>query len=361
MRGINPKYLDKLDEQQRVTALTGYGKFFLDNFVFVKGEHIYIVGPTGSGKTNKGMNLVNWLRHTETIIWISSGKDNETVPLLFMGMPVRIITPKYHDVEIRKGRERYEPHPEVIHVPDPGSAWWAVKKGCINIFEFRNAFWKKEAAITWMVELFETLATWTRLKMMPHISPATIFIDESKWMIAGTRVTNDGARTKASEVITENAMDIRAYGYRLAIFAQGFIDIPPAMRENMPCFMLCNGADIDISRKLRYHCNPSVPGWKKTSQFKRNEAKFVDRYGNASPMDRPVPWPMFPKDQDDLELSKHLKVIDIGFTDKPPEGSETEEECIPDLGRYSALAIPPEKIIPAISRSELPEVMINDD
>lgn len=361
MRGMNPKYLDKLDEGQRKTALSGSGKFFLDQFVFVKGEHMYVVGPTGSGKTNKGMNLVNWLKHTETIIWISSGKDNETVPLLFMGMPVRIITPKYHDVEIRIGRERYAPHPEVIQVPDAGSAWGAVKKGCINIFEFRNAFWSKEVAIAWMVELFSTLATWTRLKMMPHISPASIFIDESKWMIAGTRVTNDGNRTKASEIITENAMDIRSYGFRLVIFAQGFTDIPPAMRENMPCFMLCNGADIEISRKLRYHCNPSVPGWRKTSQFKRYEAKFVDRYGNASPMNRPNAYPMFPKNEEDLILSKRMKVIDIGFHDKPPAEAEPIEECYPDLGRYAALAIPPEKLEPGISRSLMPKVIVNDE
>lgn len=360
MRGINPLYLDKLDPEQRVTALTDSGKFFLDSFVFVKGEHCYVVGPTGSGKTNKGMNLVNWLKHTETIIWISSGKDNETVPLLFMGKPVRIITPKYHDVEIRKGRERYEPHPEIIQVPDAGSAWWAVKKGSINIFEFRNAFWDMDNAIAWMIELFTTLAKWTRLRMMPHISPAAIFMDESKWIIAGTRVTSNGSRAKASEIITENAMDIRAYGFRLIIFAQGFIDIPPAMRDNMPCFMLCNGADIEISRKLRYHCYPTMAGWKKTSQYKRNEAKFVDRYGNAMPISRPLAYPWFPKREEDRKTAEHLKVIDIGFHDKPPEGSETIEECFPDLGIYAAYAIQPEKHTPGISLSLMPEASYDD-
>jgi len=202
MRGLNPAYLARMDDGQRETALTGSGKFFLDNFVNIHGEHCYVVGPTGSGKTNKGISLVNWLRLTETVIWISSGKDSETLPLLFMGMPVRIITPKYHDVQIRLGKEKYEPHPEVIQVSDPGDAWWAVKKGYINIFEFRNAFWDRAILMQWMTELFTTLATWTRLRMMPHIDPAVIFIDESKWVIAGTRITNDGVRVRASEVIT---------------------------------------------------------------------------------------------------------------------------------------------------------------
>lgn len=351
MRGENPAFLAKMDEGQRKSALTGSGKFFLDNLVHISGEHLYIVGPTGGGKTNKGYGVLNWLKLRETIIWISSGKDNEIIPLMFMGLPVNIITPKYHDVEIQQGRTRYEPHPEVTHIPTPDDAWWAVKKGHINIFEFRNAFWSKDKLLEWMIELFTALATWTRLGTMPHISPAAIFIDESKWVIAGSRVTSDGTRVKASEIITENAMEIRSYGFRLVIFAQDFTDVPPAMRENLPCFILCSGADIDENRKLRYHCNPSVPGWKRTTQYKRNEAKFVDRFGNAIPQDKPVPWPMFPKDEKDRELCRRLKVKDTGFHDKPPEESEPQEECFPELGRFSAMAIPPQKAEPqTISR-----------
>ena len=360
MRGLNPAYLARMDDGQRETALTGSGKFFLDNFVNIHGEHCYVVGPTGSGKTNKGISLVNWLRLTETVIWISSGKDSETLPLLFMGMPVRIITPKYHDVQIRLGKEKYEPHPEVIQVSDPGDAWWAVKKGYINIFEFRNAFWDRAILMQWMTELFTTLATWTRLRMMPHIDPAVIFIDESKWVIAGTRITNDGVRVRASEVITENAMDIRAYRFRLVIFAQDFTDVPPAIRENMPCVVLCSGAEIDATRKLRLHCNPSVPGWKPTSKYRRNEAKFVDRFGDASPQDRPVPWPMFPKSEEDQKLCKRMRVKDIGFHDKPPKEAEYQEECFPELGRFSAMAIPPEEQGEIISRWSAEGVTLDD-
>lgn len=343
MRGINPKYLDKLDEAQRKTILTAPGKFFADSFIFVKGEHAYIVGPTGSGKTNKGMGLVNWLKHTETIIWFSSGKDNEIIPLLFMGLPVRIITPKYHDVKIYKGYELYENQPEVVQVPDAGSAWWAAKKGHINIFEFRNAFWDKSALVEWVVESFTTLATWTRLNMMPHLGPVALFIDESKYVIAGTRITRDGTRSKASEIITENAMDIRAYGYRLIIFAQDFTDVPPAIRENIPCTILCAGAIVDGSSKLRHHCTPRIPGHKSTTKYKRYEAKFVNRQGQAIPDRGPVKWPLFPKDPEDYELSRKLRVKDIGFHDRPPKEAESEEELFPELGRFSHLAIPPEK------------------
>ena len=100
MRGINPAYLAKLDESQRRTILTGPGKFFADSFLFVDGEHIYVIGPTGSGKTNKNYNLVNWLKHTDVILWISASKDNDIAPLFYMGKPVNVIVPKYADVNI---------------------------------------------------------------------------------------------------------------------------------------------------------------------------------------------------------------------------------------------------------------------
>ena len=351
MRGENPVFLDKLDEGQRKAALTGHGKHFLDNFVHISGEHGYIIGPTGSGKSNKLYGIASWLMHREKIIWVSSGKDNEIIPLMFLGKPVNIITPKYTDVEIMTGRERFEPHPTVTHIATADDAWWAVKKDHINIFEFRNAFWDRTASLQWMIELFTALATWTRLGTMPHIAPASIFIDESKWVVAGARVTSDGTRVKASEIITENAMEIRSYGFRLVIAAQDFTDVPPAMRENLPCFFLCSGADIDANRKLRYHCNPTVPGWRRSTQFKRNEAKFVDRYGNAIPQDRPVPWPLMPKKEEDRLLCKRLKVKYTGYHDKPPEESEPQEECFPELGRFSAMAIPPKKQeISSISR-----------
>ena len=361
MKGYDPRYLNSFDEKAKEFLLTGHGRFFFDSFLSIHGEHCYVTGPTGAGKTNKGMHLVYFLKQTETVIWISSGKDNETLPLLFMGKPVRIITPKYHDVKILEGKEPFSPHPEIVTVPDPGSAWWAVKKGQINIFEFRNAFWDSGKRIEWMIELFSTLATWTRLNMMPHISPAAIFMDESKWLVAGTRVTTDGGRVRASDIITENAMDIRAYGFRLVVFAQGYSDIPPAMRDNLPCFVLCSGTEIEENKKLRLHCNPSVIGWKKTSQFKLSQAKFVDRFGNSSPSYKPWDWPLYPKSEEDRERCMRMRVKDIGFHDQPPTEAESEEELFPQLGRFSHLAIPPEKENPPEhSRYDIPGVSVND-
>jgi len=362
MRGINPAYLDKLDEDQRKFILTGYGKFFADSFLSIPAEHAYLIGPTGSGKTNKNYNLVNWLKHTEVIFWISASKDNDIVPLLFMGLPVNIIIPKYTGIEITLDKE---PVKNIVYsvVNDPEDIFYAIKTDHINILEVRNAFWDKGNLLDWMIHFFTLIAEWTRNGSMPrhYCAPGTkktsktrisVFLDESQWLIAGNRVTTDPKRSKATEVIIENALEIRTYGWRLIISAQGFTNTPPALRENMACVILCNNAEIDDPPRLRIHCKPAMnSSWIPTSRFKRNECKFIDRNGECWPKGRPLPWPMYPKDEKDREKAERIKIkYSRTYHDKPPKESEVQEECLPELGRFSQMAIPPEKQDEIISR-----------
>jgi hypothetical protein len=369
MRGINPKYLDKLDEAQRAFILTATGKKFWDEFVCKHGDHIFIIGTTGSGKTNRGYWLVNWLMHTETIIWISCGKNKEILPLLCLGKPVRIICPKGCSVEItERGPDRkwhtIADHPEVVTVSEAGSAWWAVKKGAINIFEFRNCFWMKSEAASWMGELFSTLATWTRLSMMPAIFPFTLFGDESQWFIAGTRVTTDQARVKTSETVTENALEIRSAGGRLALFAQDYTNITPASRENLINAILCRGAHVDRSENaaLATHCN--MKRGKIPANYQPDEGKFVHSDGSAYPVTAPWKFPLFPKNKQDREWIKGLRINYDGFFDQQTSETEIEMECQPNLGRYAALAIPPdnlEEVQNIVTRYDAPAGMIEDE
>jgi hypothetical protein len=54
MRGLNPVYLERLDEAQSKWAITGPGKMFLDTFVHVRGNHCFVIGTTnGTGKRRK--------------------------------------------------------------------------------------------------------------------------------------------------------------------------------------------------------------------------------------------------------------------------------------------------------------------
>jgi hypothetical protein len=352
MKGINPKYLEKLDDGQRRFILTGPGKFFADSFLFIPAEHAFVLGPTGSGKTNKNHNLVNWLKHTEVILWISASKDQDIVPLFFMGLPVNIIIPKYAGIEITISGK---PADNIVYsiVDDPSDVFYAIKNDHINILEVRNAFWDRGKLLDWMIKLFQLIAEWTRNGLMPTLEPLhshtrkskiSVFIDESQWLIAGSKVTNDPKRVKATEIISENALEIRTYGWRIIISGQGFTNAPPIMRENLACAFLCSGADVKDPPKLRVHCNPTVPGWRRSSQFHRNECKFIDREGRSSPSDRPLPIPLYPKDEYDRDLASKIKIAYARtYHDRPPATEEIDTECFPENNRYSYLMEPPEK------------------
>lgn len=353
MRGINPKYLERLEDSQRAFILTGPGKFFADNFIFMPAEHGYVIGPTGSGKTNKNYNIVNWLKYTETILWISASKDQDILPLLFMGLPVNIIVPKYAGVEITLDRKPYIDNIVYSSVDNPEDVFGAIKNDHINILETRNAFWDRNNLLDWMVGFFKALAEGCRRDTLPRICPpdykkagskVAVIIDESQWLIAGTKVTNDPKRVKATEEIAGCALEVRTYGWRLVISSQGFTNIVPVIRENMPCVFLCANAQVPEVPSLRYHCNPKIYGFTPTSRFKRNEYKFVDRQGRASPNDRPLPVPLFPKKEEDRAMVARMDIkYARTYHDQPPECAEAETECIPELGRFSALAIPPEE------------------
>jgi hypothetical protein len=372
---IKPEYLAKLDDAQRKWVITGPGNMFLNTFIWIKGNHCFVIGTTGSGKTNKGYWLVNWLKHTETQIWMDSGKSSEILPLLCQDMKVQIICPDYTDVIIEErinGKwQKIQDHPVVTQIPTAGDTWQAIKRSVdrnrhrvydtINILCFRNAFWTTAARTEWMSELFETLSSRTRLGTMPAIFPCSIHIDESQWVLAGTRISRDVDRVKSTEIITENALEIRSSGGRLIMYAQAFTNIPPAIRENLVCAMLCRGAEVDSSesRKLSPFCNPP-PNVTRPANFKKHQGKFITEDGRCCQLE-PWSFPLMPKSEKDREWLDRCRVRYVGFNDQRPKEAEYKEECFPELGRFSAMAIPPEKQGDIISRWAAEGVTQTDD
>jgi hypothetical protein len=364
-RSIHPGYLSKLNEAQRTFILTAAGRKFYWEFIRRFGNHLYIVGNTGSGKTQKGYWAVNWLRHTENIIWISTGKSNEILPLLSMGMKVRIIVPGDSEFKIEEytGNAWVERKDglEVTRVESPEAALRAIKGPerddgghyqytTINILEFRKTLSPKLLG-WWMSELFSILTEWAVVGDLPNnIFPASIFIDESQWVLAGTRITTDQSRTKSSEIITESALELRSSGGRLVFFAQDFKNINPAIRENMLCGILCRGAEIDKSDNGRFYRWCMRPGIRWTTTFKQNEGRFVFDDGDSTI--NPWGFPLFPLlDYDRMAIDTMRVKYGQKYQGKiKTQDDIIQEECLPELGRFSAMAIPPEKQGEIISR-----------
>ena len=333
MTNYDSKFLASLSPEQQKTALTKRGKTFVYKFLFKRGDHLFIIGNTGSGKTQKAYWLVNWMRHTkETVIWLDSAKNREIVPLLTMGTPIRVIVPRGANVTFtewnpeQKAYTEMKNPPEIMEVPDAGTAWWAVKRGMINIFCFRNAFDHAANREKWMAELFETLSTWTRKQRMPHVYPFCLIGDEAHWFNAGQKITSDTGRNLLSELITEHALEIRAYGGRLVLIAQGYKNLPPATRENLPNNLLCRGAKVSSDENNALSIYNQF-----TSRYTPDKGLFVYSDGSTYPHDFPWPFPFF-------EMPK-IKVHYSGEYDDPSEQlqqqQEIEQEMTPDLSKYN--------------------------
>jgi energy-coupling factor transporter ATP-binding protein EcfA2 len=316
------------------------GAHFAYKFLFKKGHHLFIIGTSGSGKTQKAYFVLRWIKTTKEIpIWIDSAKNGEMLPLLTMGTPVNIICPKGCDVVISEWSKdeskyvRMKDHPTVVQVPDAGSAWWAVKKGHINIFCFRVAFSSDARAREWMAELFTTLSLWIRKNRMPHILPFALFGDESHWFLAGEKITSDYQRKVLSELITELSLEDRAHGARLVLMAQSYKSLPPASRENMIHSLVCRGCKVSPDEN-----NALSPYNQYSSKYPANKGVFVYEGGYTYPRNEqdvgyPWPFPFFPMPPLKLEYKGE-------FDDPTPERAheeELEQEITPDLSKYNAL------------------------
>jgi hypothetical protein len=376
--GMNPLFLNKLDPVQRTFILTAVGRRFYDEFLIQYGKHLFLTGTTGSGKTNKGYSFVDWLKHLETQIWFDSCKTNEILPLLCMNRKIRIITPTGTDISIEERKDgkwqKIEDHPEIIHVSTPFDALSSISTGSwsasghrirdtITIISFRNAFSKKEMAIAWISDFFDLLAERLRENTLPKITPASVHVDESQWAMAGKRISGEGIRSKASEVITENALDLRSNRVRLVIYAQDYMNIPPAARENMLFNVLCRGANVsseengNLSKWCKFapHRDPPSP-----MQYKPYHGRFVFENGDSYPPLNPWHFRLYPLNEADRKWIRGLRIRYTGKHDTRAEIYETTEECLPELGRFSAMAIKPEKQEKIISRWQAEGVIIDE-
>jgi energy-coupling factor transporter ATP-binding protein EcfA2 len=372
--GFKPEYLEKLSESQRNFLKRAVGVKFTKEFVFKKGNHLFICGNTGSGKTQKGYWIVDFLKHTENQIWISTAKSKEILPLLCQGKNVRIIIPTGAEFSIEEhtfeGWKDLNNPPEIVEVRSASEAWDAIhspeydqsrhkKNNWINIFEFRDTITEKDHIRSqWMIALFESLALRTRSGTMPPIFPCTIYLDEAQWLLAGGRITKDGARIRNSSIVIENVLEMRSAGCRFVLFAQSYKNIPPAIRENMLNTILCRGAKVESEENeaLAYHCRLR-PG---PTRYAPYQGKFVHADGTAYPMITPWEFPLYPLSEEDR---KWIGRIRLNYGKKHGEYTRQEEietECLPELGRFSAMAIPPEEQGDIINRWQS-EGVIPDD
>ena len=219
----------------------------------------------------------------------------------------------------------------------------------INIFEFRQTITEKDGKRSqWMNELFESLAERTRAGTMANIFPCTIYLDEAHWLLAGSRITKDNVRLRNASVVIENVLEMRSAGCRFVMFAQSYKNIQPAIRDNLLCTILCRGAFVDSEENasLSQHCRMRPD----PTRYHPNEGKVVYSDGTAIPIVKPWKFPLYPICACDRDWIKHVQLKYGRKHGEYSQQEEIKEECLPQLGRFSHMAIPPEKQDAIINR-----------
>lgn len=324
---INEHLLNRYPEAtRRWLTETIMGQSLWHKVLTVKGCHVGLLGNPGSGKTQKELWLVSYLKNLETIVWIDSCKDEEIIPLFGMGKPVNIVIPHGMEIEIA-GVDNI---PTVREAFMPELFWDMIEPDAINIFSIRPYFYSEKERSRFYAGLFKSLSRKAYRKAFQKngIERMSVFVDEAQQILPSTAYTHDQQRIEAAQDVTSNILEVRAFGIRIVTGTQDYINIYPSARRNMPARILCHGANVksDESRLLNRLCRYA-------ESYTVAQGLFVFPDGDYVPRSCPWSFPYFPKPPG--------AIVDyIGRFDQPETKSD-ESESMPDLGRYAADAIAP--------------------
>lgn len=298
---------------------------FAKQVIFRNGMHIFIMGQTYSGKSQKSRHFLKWIAPKETIIDIDTGKPGD-MPLMFtLGKPVQILIPYGCRLDIR-GDVPCEI--QITPVFDPLQYWQEIKKGWINIISLQNFFLSEDNHRRYIRQMFKNYLLNAKLGHHKPFTPCTIRADEAQSILGSGRVTAS-AEAKATGQDAANVMrQIRAMGERWMIVSQSYYDIVGGARENAPCYVVCRGTKVDRRDNSTLHylsgfaesCEPRE-GW-----VVMPNGRYFDRTDSLK-------FPLYPVPK--------VRVIYRGFVDELSDIVNDEELWSPvDVGIFADQMVP---------------------
>jgi hypothetical protein len=250
MAAIPPWYLedcrgcpDSISEQDLEKFIhSPFWNEFFKQVINKNGMHIFIMGQTYSGKSQKSRHFLKWIAPKETVIDIDTGKPGDLQLMFTLGKPVQILIPYGCRLELR-GQLPCETI--ITPVFDPKQYWNEIKKGWINIISLQNFFLEEDNHRRYVRQMFKNYLLDAKLGKHRHFTPCTIRADEAQSILGSGRVTAS-QEAKATGQDAANIMrQIRAMGERWMIVSQSYYDIVGGARENAPCYVVCRGTKVD--------------------------------------------------------------------------------------------------------------------
>lgn len=296
------------------------GQMFYHKVLAVKGCHISLIGQPDSGKTTKMKWLIDFLKFMETIVIIDTGKDEEIASYFFMGKPVNIIIPHGMKIDIKGCGENYKVQTAYL----PQQVWDLVEKDSINIISVIRYFYSEKERARFYSALFKSLSYRSAEEFFRDtkgIERMTVQIDEAQRIVPSTAFTNDQECITMAQDVTSNILEVRAYGVRLILGTQDYVNVYPAARRNMPARVFCHGAVVKSDESKQLH---------RLAEYSQNYAKweglFVFPDGDYYPRTCPWTFPNYPK-------PRGAKIRYSGKVDLKKKDDGADEQ-IPDVGIF---------------------------
>lgn len=345
--------LDRLFKSQE-----GFGKEFFYKFLILHGAHLFIIGNTRSGKTEKKQSVEWWLSKYETIIEFDTGKPGDIEayfdspnPETKFNIPVQILIPYGCDFEIRGVPEDLEI--KITPVMAPELYFDLIEPRWINIISLRNYFLDESNLKKYQVQMFKRFDQRARLGEFNRFCPCAMSFDEAHSMMGTQSVNTDAESIILTQYLSRWQREMAACKIRTIITTQRFKDVPGPIRENSPCYIICRGVNVENSDHPLIHY---LSGFARSALPKQGWWIIDGRHFYSQ---MPMPFPHF-------EIPKNIKIIYSGFEDGIKD-SEIDEllqdgrlefaetsidmitaslekgdqpEDLPDLGVYSHLVTP---------------------
>jgi hypothetical protein len=273
-------------------APEGFG-FALYKILTRHGKHIFDIGSTDSGKSQKKFYFNWWLCQLETIIEFDSGKPGDIEPYFDspdektkFNKPIQILIPWGMSFSL-KGKIPPDLVYKVTPMMSPEQYFTSIEPGWINIISVRNYFDNDSEMKQYLIRMFKGFELQARLGQLSYFCPAEIVFEEAHIMMGGSRVNKDSESVLLSDYLSKWQREMRAYGIRNFIISQSYKDVPPAVRENTAVLIVNRSTNLkdESDGSLKYlatYARRAEPweGW-----FVINGVIF---YSN-----NPIPFPHF--------------------------------------------------------------------
>jgi energy-coupling factor transporter ATP-binding protein EcfA2 len=258
--------------------MTDYQGAFYNNCLMMPGQHILLIGITGSGKTTSQFWVLQGLLKAskgETVVWFDQGKANEILTLLTFA-DITLHIPVNMNVDYNISANAPHKIKEIKHFNAVKDIWLNLDKGGVNVICLLPFILEPVVYANALSQAFRHLIYYAHDEKIP--SPLAIFCDEFH-LIAPSQGHGmpGGKHYEVGALVQMNLEQLRGWGVRICATIQGNNKLRKGARNEFPWKIMLNGCAFfrhDEPKLARFNAI-----WEKLD---RNPPQFVIAFPNKA-------------------------------------------------------------------------------